>query len=465
MALTKACLNNALPKPMNYFLFHLGFKKVFGGIRPQEGGRWKGRCRRTILSAQIFDGFYLSRDPNGISAAYCFARLPRLRSRDLAKVDWLNKFDPFIPGGMASEVRILIVGTGAVGAFYGSRLHRPEEGVKVSFVCRSNYEEVKANGIEIVSRTFGKYTMQPADVFKSIDQAAQLGPSESGSRWDFVILCTKVLPDRVDDAVLLSPLLRVANDHDRPPPTLVLIQNGIGFEDNHRQRHPQVPILSAVTVVNAEQLKPNLVRHNRWTRISIGPYLNFSSYLAHPHPPINPQLGIHSQSQLELLVSLLRSGQIHDVEIYGEKDLQILRWHKLAINASMNPTSILSGGLPSSEMVKNPQLRLHLQGCMQEVFEAAKKIFGIESFPANFASIERILQSTEKAGESSTIKPSMLVDWELGRPLEIQAIMGFPIRIATRAGVKLARIQSMYAFLNQLQLARSKKTGLCQARI
>ena len=102
---------------------------------------------------------------------------------------------------------------------------------------------------------------------------------------------------------------------------------------------------------------------------------------------------------------------------------------------------------------------------MQEVFEAAKKIFGIESFPANFASIERILQSTEKAGESSTIKPSMLVDWELGRPLEIQAIMGFPIRIATRAGVKLARIQSMYAFLNQLQLARSKKTGLCQARI
>jgi ketopantoate reductase len=114
---------------------------------------------------------------------------------------------------------------------------------------------------------------------------------------------------------------------------LVLIQNGIGFEDNHRQRHPNIPILSAVTVVNAEQLKPNLIRHNSWTRISIGPYHNFSSYLSQPHPPVDPQLAIHSQSQLEFLVTLLRNGGIADAEVYGEKELQIVRWHKLAIKS------------------------------------------------------------------------------------------------------------------------------------
>jgi len=63
-----------------------------------------------------------------------------------------------------------------------------------------------------------------------------------------------------------------------------------------------------------------------------------------------------------------------DVETYGERDLQILRWHKLAINASMNPSSILSGRQASSEMVKEPELRKHLEDCMEEVFEAAKKI-------------------------------------------------------------------------------------------
>ncbi|KAA1112027.1 hypothetical protein PGT21_020419 [Puccinia graminis f. sp. tritici] len=199
----------------------------------------------------------------------------------------------------------------------------------------------------------------------------------------------------------------VADHDDRPPPTLELIQNGIGFKDHHCQRHPKVPILSVVTIVNAEQLKPSLVRQNHWTWISIGPYLNFSSYLEHPHPQMDPQ----------------------------------------------------------PEMVKSPQLRSHLKGCMEEIFKAATKIFKIKRFPAKFASIQRILESTERAGKQSTIKPSMLVDWELGRPLKIKAILGFPIQIAACAGVKLAWIQSMYTFLTQLQLARLQKNGLNQARI
>jgi hypothetical protein len=117
----------------------------------------------------------------------------------------------------------------------------------------------------------------------------------------------------------------------------VLVQNGIGFEDNHRQRHPKIPILSAVTFINAEQLKPNLIKHNRWTRISIGPYHNFSSYILQPHPPVNPQLVTHSQSQLKLLVTMLRKGGIDDAEMHSEKALQIVRWHKLAIKSVKHP--------------------------------------------------------------------------------------------------------------------------------
>jgi ketopantoate reductase len=91
---------------------------------------------------------------------------------------------------------------------------------------------------------------------------------------------------------------------------------------------------------------------------------------------------------------------------------------------------------------------------MEEVFAAACTIFAIPSFPDHFASIERILQSTEKAGARARIKPSMLADWERGSPLEIDAILGTPIRIANRAGIHLPRIQSMYAFLSKLQRAR-----------
>ncbi|POW16647.1 hypothetical protein PSTT_01131 [Puccinia striiformis] len=304
------------------------------------------------------------------------------------------------------------------------------DGLKVSFVCWSNYEVVKTEGIEIKSSTFGK----------------------------------KVLPDRVDNPALLLPLLKIPDNNQRPP-TLVLISNGIKFEDNHRGRHPKVPILSAVTVVNAEQLEPSLVRQNHQTRISLGPYLNFPSYLENPHSLVDPQLEVHSQSQLKCLAKLLRDGKTNDPEIYGKRDLRIVHWHKLAINASMNPTSILSGGLPSSNMVKEGGLRVYLEGCMTEVFEAAKIIFGIESFPPHLASIERILKSIETAGQRLKIKPSMLVDGELGRPLEIKATMGLPIRIATRAGIKLSGIQSMYAFLTHLQLTCFKNTERTRAKV
>ncbi|OAV90648.1 hypothetical protein PTTG_06016 [Puccinia triticina 1-1 BBBD Race 1] len=218
----------------------------------------------------------------------------------------------------------------------------------------------------------------------------------------------------VNDPALLASLLKTPDD-GRHPPTLVHIQNGIGFEDAHRQRHPQVPILSAVTVVNAEQLQL-----------------------------VASQLALHSQTRLDLLAKLFRNGQINDAEIYGKRELQILCWHKLTINTSMNPTLILSCGMASSEMVKDGGLREHLAGCMGEVFGAALKIFGLAEFLAKFASIEQILRSTERAGEWATIKPLILLDWEAGRPLETKAILGNPLHIANRAAINLAWIQSIY---------------------
>lgn len=363
------------------------------------------------------------------------------------------------------DIHILVVGTGAVGAFYGSRLHQPDQGVIVSFTCRSNYEEVKQDGIELNTRSFGNYRMKPHRVFKSIDEAARhqvVGSTEGSRSWDFVILCTKVLPDLVDDPELVSPFFLDPQN----PPTLVLIQNGIGFEDLHRKRHPNVPLLSAVTIVNAQQIKPGVIRQNNWTRISLGPYVNFT-YAPQPSTDrsVDGKLAKTCQAQLELLVQLFQRGGIKDAEVYGETELQVLRWHKLAINATMNPSSVLSGGLTSSEMVSNPELRVHLEACMQEVFTAAHRIFKIPSFPPHFATIDQLLDSTRKAGTHSIIKPSMLVDWENNRPLEIEAILGIPIRIAARAGVKLERIQSMYAFLSLWQRSRSAKDNSNRARM
>ena len=87
---------------------------------------------------------------------------------------------------------------------------------------------------------------------------------------------------------------------------------------------------------------------------------------------------------------------------------------------------------------------------MDEVFAAAPKILGVP-FPDNLAKPEQILKSTER---NKGGKPSMLVDWEGGRPMELEVILGNPIRIAKRHGVEMPRLQSLYALLKSAQARR-----------
>jgi ketopantoate reductase len=144
-------------------------------------------------------------------------------------------------------------------------------------------------------------------------------------------------------------------------------------------------------------------------------------------------------------------GKLRDAEFYDEVGLQHVRWHKICINGAMNPSAVLSGGVGNAEMSLEPELREHLQACMYEVFEAAPKILGVP-FPEKLAKPETILKSTER---NKGGRPSMLVDWESGRPMELEVILGNPIRIARRHGVQMPRLQSMYALLKSAQTQRA----------
>lgn len=62
-----------------------------------------------------------------------------------------------------------------------------------------------------------------------------------------------------------------------------------------------------------------------------------------------------------------------------------------------------------------------------------------------------MIRSTER---NTGGKPSILLDWDAGRPMELEVILGNPIRIAREKGVTLPRIQSLYALLRSAQEAR-----------
>lgn len=145
-------------------------------------------------------------------------------------------------------------------------------------------------------------------------------------------------------------------------------------------------------------------------------------------------------------------GGIKDVEQHDEVGLQIVRWHKLCINAAMNPSAVLSGGRGNADMITDPELRRHVEGAMQEVWSAAPAVLG-RPMPDGLATPERILRSTER---NTGARPSMLLDWEDGRPMELEVILGNPVRIARERGVEMPRLQSLYALLRSAQQMRKR---------
>lgn len=230
--------------------------------------------------------------------------------------------------------------------------------------------------------------------------------------------------------------------------SIVLIQNGVGVEEPFRQRFPNNPIVSAVTIVSAEQTSPGVIRQNRWTRVSIGPHTNGLG-------TGDPELGQRGTKAVEQLGTWWGPGWggIRDVEPHDEIGLQTVRWHKLCINAAFNPSAVLSGGRGNADMVTDPELREHVVGIMNEIRAAVPKILGRE-FPDDLAKPDRIVKSTER---NTGARPSMLLDWEAGRPLELEVILGNPVRIARAHGVEMPRLQTLYALLSSAQRTREER--------
>lgn len=358
------------------------------------------------------------------------------------------------PSAAERQSHVLFVGAGAVGCFYASRLHHPSHNVYTSLTARSNYSVIESSGVALQTHTFGDYTFKPHAVFPSVQAAVP--NSESASKaprggWDFIIVTTKALPDLSDDSELIAPVVS-------PNTCIVLIQNGVGVEEPYRKRFPRNPIVSAVTIVSAEQIKQGTIRQNRWTRISLGPYGN----------GLDGQSGSSSESKqlvhqgharmVQLAKWWTELGGIKDVEPHTEIELQTIRWHKLCINAAFNPTAVVSGGRGNADQLKDPELRRHILGVMNEIRDAAPKVLG-KPFSDDLATPEKIIRSTER---NTGAKPSMLLDWEAGRPMELEVILGNPVRIARKAGGEMPKLQSLYALLKSMQQVRdaAKKAKL-----
>jgi 2-dehydropantoate 2-reductase len=306
-----------------------------------------------------------------------------------------------------SKPRIAIVGSGALGCYYGARLAKA--GNDVHFLVRSGRAAIMANGIRVKTPT-ERITLKKVQTYASSED---IGPC------DLVIVAVKATAND-DLAAILPPLM---GEH-----TMVLtLQNGLGVEEPVAEVVGGEHVLGAICFVGVMRSAPGVVECSFPGLVMIG------------------EFGRPAQARTKKLAALFEKA---GVKCESQDNLEELRWKKLVWNVPFNGLAIAAGSVTTDVLMADEGLRVLARRIMEEVLDAAAK-FG-HQIPRSFMDLQ--FERTEKLGKYS---PSSLLDFQAGRQIEVEEIWGEPVRRAKSVGVPVPRLEMLYFLIKRLLEARS----------
>lgn len=306
-----------------------------------------------------------------------------------------------------SPRRYAVIGTGALGGFYGGRLARA--GQEVHFLLRSDYEHVRDHGLRVDS-VDGDFRLESV---RAYGRAADMPPC------DVVLLCLKTTQNH-----LLGELL--------PPPAgrrgvVVVLQNGLGIEETVAGIVGPDRVLGGLCFLCANKVAPGHIRHLDYGWITLGRYTPGGG-AGGPTPTLRAVAGDFQHAGIDVRLT---------------EDLLRERWKKLIWNIPFNGLSVVLDATTAELMQNDPARRL-AEALMGEVAAASAAC----GKPIDDGFIRHMLDVT---AEMAPYRTSMKVDFDERKALEIDAILGAPLRAARRAGVDCPGIEALYrqlAFLD-----------------
>ncbi len=273
---------------------------------------------------------------------------------------------------------IAILGAGALGCYYGARL--AEAGHEVRFIMRSAYEPVKAQGLRVTSVEGDIFLPQP-QVFRTPEAC---GPV------DLVIVCWKTTcNDKL--ATALPPLLHEGT-------RVITLQNGMGNAEAISALVPAGRVFIGLCFVCAMMPEPGRIQHLEGGDIQFAP--------AEP-----TEAGLQ---QAEEFAALFAAARIRTRAFLHAE--QIL-WCKLSWNIPFNGLCLALGGISIRQLFTMPEQVERARAIMEEVCLTAQ----MRGFPLP---LDIVHQQMERTGRMGEFIPSSAVDYNLGRPVEYQAIWG-----------------------------------------
>ena len=305
-----------------------------------------------------------------------------------------------------------IIGTGGIGGYYGGRLAR--HGHDVHFLLHSDYEYVKANGLRVDSVNGDFRLDQP----QAYDNPADLPLS------DVVLVCLKT----TNNHLLPSLLSHCADEHT----VVVLIQNGIGVEEDIQQQLPHLQLVAGLAFICTAKVGPGHINHQCYGQISLGSY------------------SCTDDKRLQQIADDFTCAGMQATIV----EYQTARWRKAVWNMPFNGMTVALG-TQTDLLLKNPATRQLIREQMMEIVCAARHQH-IEGVDEEF--VEKMIAMTDVMTPYS---PSMKLDYDFHRPMEIKYLYSRPLQIAREAGMPMPKLEMLEAellFLQEQRLPEAKRT-------
>jgi 2-dehydropantoate 2-reductase len=301
---------------------------------------------------------------------------------------------------MTGENHFSIVGTGAVGGYYGALLQRA--GFNVHFLLHSDYDHVRKTGLTIESSD-GDFSLPVVNAYND--------PADM-PRCDTVIVALKTTANRV----LPSILPHLVKDDG----IVLTLQNGLGSEEEIAGIVGPGRVLGGLCFLCSNKIGPGHIRHLDYGLVTLGEYRSDGQAAG-----ITPRL--------EVLGANLQAAGI---PIRLEEDLAQARWKKLVWNIPFNGLAVVRN-VTTDRLIRDRQTRTLVETMMREVADAAAAC----ARPIEESFIQKMIADTEKM---EPYAPSMKLDYDRGNPMEIESIYGHPIRAAKARGIAMPETEKLY---------------------
>ncbi len=308
--------------------------------------------------------------------------------------------------------KFAIVGTGALGGFYGGLLARA--GNDVHFLMRSDADYVKAHGLRVDSKN-GDFHVANINVYSSVLEMPKC---------DCVLLGLKSTENQLLPK-LLPPLMHQDS-------MVLVLQNGLHVEQATREVVGPGRVAGGCCFLCSNKVGPGHIRHLDYGNILMGPYRGLE----------DKERGV-SMERLEVLQKeLIAAG----IDCHTTESLAWARWRKLMWNIPFNGLSVILDS-STDRIMAFPASRALAESIIREVRQTACDCgYAIEP--------EFVQFMMDQTDEMVPYDSSMRLDYLAGRPMEVEAIYGNALRAAERANVQSPILRVLY---QQLQFLTERR--------